>query len=207
MHYRPAGDVNGGFRSLPDSIDDRMAPFIRGGRAVFGVVLEGYIERLRPPGFVQPSFSTVEYAETVVERVTDLRRGLDYLETRSDIDMTRLAGLAPSAGSVLGVILGALENRYRTFVFIGAGLPETYRAIFPAANPINFAAYITAPKLIVQGRYDEDTPLRTATEPLFTLLSEPKRLSLYEGGHVPSIEVLMSLTTGWLEERLGPVTR
>jgi formylglycine-generating enzyme required for sulfatase activity len=207
MHYLPAGDVNGGFRSLPDSIDDRMAPFIRGGRAVFGVVLEGYIERLRPAGFVLPAVSTVEYAETVVQRVTDLRRGLDYLETRPDIDMTRLAGVAPSAGSVLGVILGALENRYRTFVFIGAGLPGTYRAINPVANPINFAAYIQAPKLIVQGRYDEDTPLRTATEPFFSLLSQPKRLALYDGGHVPSLEVLMSLTTGWLEERLGRVNR
>ena len=54
MHYLPAGDVDGGFRSLPDSMDDRMAPFVRGGRAAFGVVLEGYIERLRPAGFVRP---------------------------------------------------------------------------------------------------------------------------------------------------------
>ena len=53
MHYRPAGDVNGGFRSLPDSIDDRMAPFIRGGRAVFGVVhpdLEVSVARLPSSG-------------------------------------------------------------------------------------------------------------------------------------------------------------
>jgi serine/threonine protein kinase/formylglycine-generating enzyme required for sulfatase activity len=207
MYYLPAGDVAGGFRSLPDSMDDRMAPFVRAGRAAFGVVLEGYIERLRPAGFVPPAVTTVEYTELVVNRVTDLRRGLDYLETRTDIDRTRMAALAPSAGSVLGLILGALETRYRTFVFIGAGIPASYRAINAGANPINFASYIRAPKLILQGRYDEDTPVRTATEPFFKLLSEPKRLTLYDGGHVPSVEVVMSTTSGWLDEHLGRVVR
>jgi serine/threonine protein kinase/formylglycine-generating enzyme required for sulfatase activity len=207
IHYLPAGDVDGGFRSLPDSMEDRMAPFVRAGRAAFGVVLEGYIERLRPANFVRPAVTTVEFTDIVVSRVTDLRRGLDYLETRPDIDMTRVAALAPSAGSVLGIVIGGLETRYRAFVFVGAGLPGTYRAISAAANPINFASYNQAPKLILQGRYDEDTPLRTATEPFFKLLSEPKQLTLYDGGHVPSIEVTMSTTSGWLDEHLGRVVR
>ena len=121
--------------------------------------------------------------------------------------MTRMAAVAPSAGSVLGLLVGALENRYRGFVFIGAGLPASYRAISATANPINFASYIRAPKLVLQGRYDEDTPLRTATEPFFKLLSEPKRLTIYDGGHVPSIEVTMGATSDWLDEQLGRVVR
>jgi eukaryotic-like serine/threonine-protein kinase len=207
MHYLPAGDVAGGFRSLPESMDDRIAPFVRGGRAAFGVVLEGYIERLRPAGFVPPLATTVEYKETIISRVTDLRRGLDYLETRQEIDMTRVGAVAPSAGSILGLILGALETRYTAFVFIGAGLPATYKFIIAEANPINFAANIRAPKLILQGRYDEDTPLRTQSEPLFKLLSEPKRMTIYDGGHVPSIEVTMNATSVWLDEQLGRVVR
>jgi hypothetical protein len=207
MHYLPAGDVANGFRSLPDSMDDRMAPFVRGGRAAFAVVLEGYVERLRPQNLARPPVTTVEFADLIVNQVTDLRRGLDYLETRTDIDSTRIAVLAPSAGSTLGMILGALETRYRALVFIGAGLPDAYRAITAAANPINFAPHIRGPKLILQGRYDEDTPLRTATEPFFKLLSEPKRLVLYDGGHVPSVEVVMSSTSAWLAEHLGAVVR
>jgi len=38
-------------------------------------------------------------------------------------------------------------------------------------------------------------------------LSEPKLLTLYDGGHVPSLEVLMSTTMPWLEEQLGRVGR
>jgi hypothetical protein len=184
-----------------------MAPFVRAGRAVFGVVLEGYIERLPPEGSVRPANTTVEFAELTINRITDLRRGLDYLESRSDVDMQRIAAIAPSAGSILGLIMGAIEPRYRAFVFIGAGLPASYRTITAAANPINFAPHIRAPKLILQGRYDEDTPLRTATEPFFKLLSEPKILTLFEGGHVPSIEVVMGTTSGWLDEQLGRIDR
>jgi serine/threonine protein kinase/formylglycine-generating enzyme required for sulfatase activity len=207
MHYLPAGDVAGGFRSLPESMDDRMTPFVRGGRAVFGVVLQGYMERPDPPGYVRPAVGTAEFADLMVGRVTDLRRGLDYLTARPDIDKDRIAAFAPSAGSVLGLVVGALETRYRAMVFIGAGLPGTYRAINATANPINFAANIRPPKLILQGRYDEDTPLRTATEPFFKLLSPPKQLMLYDGGHVPSIEVTMNSTRPWLDEHLGRVAR
>ncbi len=207
LHYLPAGDVASGFRSLPDSMDERMAPFVRGGRAAFGVVLEGYIERLPPAGFVRSRRRDGRVQGVVVRRVTDLRRGLDYLETRTDIDKARIGVIAPSAGSVLGLILAALEDRYRAYVFIGAGLPASYRAMTAAANPINFASHIRAPKLIVQGRYDEDTPLRTATEPLFKLMVEPKRLTIFDGGHVPSVEVEMSATSAWLEEHLGRVVR
>jgi hypothetical protein len=205
IHFLPAGDVSSGFRSLSDALEDRLAPHVRAGRAVFGVVLEGYIERLRPANFVYPPVESVEFTEMVVSRITDLRRGLDYLETRNDLDMTRVAAIAPSAGSTLGLILGALEIRYRTLVFIGAGLPAAIRSWAPTANPINFASRIRAPKLVVQGRYDEDTPVRTASEPLFKLFAEPKRLFLYDGGHVPSIEVFMSATSGWLDEHLGRV--
>ena len=183
------------------------ASMVRAGRAAFGVVLEGYIERLRPPSFVAPAGSTVEFAEITANRVIDLRRGLDYLETRTDIDMTKVGVLAPSAGSMLGMILGAFETRYRALIFVGAGIPEAYRGISAAANPINFVSHITKPKLIVQGRYDEDTPVRTATEPFYKLLSEPKRLVFFDGGHVPSIEVFMAATSGWLDENLGRVAR
>jgi eukaryotic-like serine/threonine-protein kinase len=207
IHYLPAGDVDYGFRSLPQSMDDRMAPFVRAGRAVFGVVLEGYVERLRPPGFVRPTASTVEFVEMVVTRVTDLRRGLDYLETRPDIDNARIATFAPSAGALLGIVTSALETRYRALVFVGAGLPTSYRAVSAAANPINFTPFIKTPKLVVQGRYDEDTPVRTHMEPFFKLLTQPKEVVFYDGGHVPSIEVQMNATRDWLDKHLGPVAR
>jgi pimeloyl-ACP methyl ester carboxylesterase len=77
----------------------------------------------------------------------------------------------------------------------------------PAANPANFASHIRPPKLILQGRFDEDTPLRTAAEPLFRLLAEPKRLVLYDGGHVPPLDLQVTTIASFLDEIMGRVTR
>ena len=32
-------------------------------------------------------------------------------------------------------------------------------------------------------------------------------MTLYEGGHVPSLEVMMSASSAWIEAQLGPVAR
>jgi len=207
IHFMPAGDVASGLRSLPDAMGDRMAAYVHGGRAVFAVVLEGYIERLRPANDVPPDITSAEFADRMIGRVIDLRRGLDYLETRPDVDPGRMVAMAPSAGSSLGMVLGAFEPRYRGIVFLGAGIPESYRRIIAVANPINFVPHIAVPKLVLQGRYDEDTPLRTAAEPLYRLLPEPKRLVVYDGGHVPALEVQMRETAPWLDDLLGRVFR
>jgi pimeloyl-ACP methyl ester carboxylesterase len=75
------------------------------------------------------------------------------------------------------------------------------------AMPSNFAPHIRAPKLIVQGRYDEDTPVKTQTEPLFKILSEPKEIEIYDVGHVAPTELVVTRVGGWLDKILGPVRR
>jgi formylglycine-generating enzyme required for sulfatase activity len=207
VHFVPAADVNLGLRSLPASMEERVGPFIKAGRAAFGVVLKGYIERLRPAGDVRPSPETVEYFDRIKNRITDLRRGLDYLESRQDVDASRIAFFGPSAGAQIGLILAAVETRYRAVVLLGSGLSNEYRSWIPEANPVNFAAHIRAPKLLVQGRYDEDTPLKTAAEPLFRLMPEPKRLVVFEGVHMPPVELTLRTIGPWLDEMLGPVRR
>ena len=55
------------------------------------------------------------------------------------------------------------------------------------------------------GRYDEDTSLKSEAEPLFRILREPKRLQLYEGGHIAPQEILIPAIAKWLDETMGPV--
>jgi hypothetical protein len=44
-------------------------------------------------------------------------------------------------------------------------------------------------------------------EPLYKLLREPKRLILYDGGHIPPTELFVPTMNAWLDETLGPVKR
>jgi len=205
IHFVPASNVEEGTTPLPVVMDSYLAPFIKSGRAVFGVVLKGYSERLRPDSYTNPTPTTVEYRDKIVNWITDLRRGLDYLETRNDIEAGRIAFFAPSAGARIGLILAAVENRYRSIIMVGAGVRTSYAQWIPEANPINFAPHIRAPKLIVQGRYDENISLKTECEPLYKVLPEPKRMVLYDGGHVPPYEFFVTTMNGWLGESLGPV--
>ena len=207
IHVVPGGDVSNGLRSLSESMEDRLAPIIKSGRAVFGVVLEGYIERLRPAGFEFPDPRTAEFRELIVNRITDLRRGLDYLDTRDDIDHSRIGFFGPSAGANLGLILAAVENRYAGVLLMGAGVTKESQLNIAEANQINFAPHIAGKKLMLQGRYDEDTPLKTRAEPLFKLLTEPKRMVVFEGGHVPGTEIFVTNATAFFDDALGPVKR
>ena len=207
IHFVPATNVEDGTTPLPDVMDSNLAPFVKSGRAVFGVVLKGYSERLRPDSYINPEPTTVEYRDKIVNWITDLRRGLDYLETRNDVDVGRIAFFGPSAGARIGLILAAVENRYRSILMVGAGVRKSYAEWIPAANPIKFAPHIRASKLIMHGRYDENLSLKTEAEPLYKLLREPKRLVLYDGGHVPPFELFVPTMNGWLDETLGPVRR
>jgi hypothetical protein len=207
INFIPAGDVDSGFRPLPDSMEDRLAPLIRSGRAAFGVVLKGYIERLWPADHTPPALQSVEYLDEMVGRVTDLRRGLDYLETRPQIDGSRIAVFAPSAGSRVGLIAAAVETRFAAVALMGAGITRSGAAAIAEANPVGFAAHIAGPTLMLQGRYDEDTNSTTEARPLFDLLPEPKRWVPFDGGHIPSLEVMVPALNAWFDEVLGPVRR
>ena len=205
IHFVPGSNVEDGTTPLPDAIDSYLAPFIKSGRAVFGLVLKGYSERLRSDNYVNPEPTTVEYRDKIVNWITDLRRGLDYLETRNDIDAGRIACFTLSSGGRTGVILTAVENRYRSIFMAAAGVRKASARWLPETNPINFAPHISAPKLMMHGRYDEILTWKWEAEPLYKLLREPKRLVLYDAGHGPPFELFVTTMNGWLEETLGPV--
>ena len=118
-----------------------MAPFVKAGRAAFGVVLQGYVgtarggERIGQRAAAQDGTSA-EYAELTVNRMIDLRRGVDYLD---DASRSRSPGASPSLDGAparsWGMILAAIETRYRAVVIMGAGLPIEYAPYVAHVNP------------------------------------------------------------------------
>ena len=208
IHYAPAADVDGGFRTLPSSMEANLAALIRSGRAAFGVVLEGYVGRPRRVELREaPDTRSTEFVAYAIERVVEMRRGLDYLESRPDLDSSRIGFMASSAGTWTGLILTAVEPRYRSVLFVGTGISPRSISDAPAANRINFAPHITAPKMMLHGLYDEDTPFTSHAQPLYRLLREPKRLKTYEGGHSPPTDVFIPTIRQWFDETLGPVNQ
>ncbi len=205
IEFVPGDDVFYG-RSVPVYVESLLAPYIKSGRAVLAVVLRGFLERNWPKDHVWPDEHSVKYRDMVVNWATDLRRGLDYLETRSDIDTKRIAYCGASSGaSSYGLIYAAIEPRYRSVLFLGGGIRPEMAGFIAEANPIQFAPYIRPPKLMLSGRYDEVFPLKEGIEPLQRILREPKRLILYDGGHFATLETAVPIVNAWLDQTLGRV--
>jgi dienelactone hydrolase len=204
IQFVPAGDVYGRYHTLSESVEMILPPLIKSGRAVFAVVFKGFKERERPPDYKEASNASVRWRDVMVARLVDLARGLDYLETRSDIDASRVAYYGYSAGAEDGLIFTAVETRFRAVVLVACGLPKECKQWIAEANPANFASHILAPKLVMNGRYDEAYPFKTEIEPLYRLLGEPKRSIIYDAGHTPPIEVAVPVVNDWLNERFGP---
>lgn len=206
VHYLPPHDVAGGRRTFEASIESTLAPFIRSGRAVFGVMLPGYIGR-EFPGGVEPPEGSEEFAELMTNNIIDERRGLDYLLTRPDVDAARVAFYGQSSGAHVGLLVAGVEHRYRSVLLVGIGLIDLDTTVLPRVSRINFVPYLDTPLLMVHGRWDELHPLSTEAEPLFDLAPEPKRLTVFDGSHIPSVAVTIPTFTAWWDETLGPVKR
>ncbi len=135
-----------------------------------------------------------------------MRRSIDYLETRKDINTKKLAFFGISWGGELGSVMTALEKRFQVAVLWFGGCDAL--RVLPEADPMNFAPRIKVPILMLNGRYDFVMPLETCQEPMFRAFGtrmQDKKHILYEGGHVPPILPVMKDTLDWLDEYLGPV--
>jgi eukaryotic-like serine/threonine-protein kinase len=180
-----------------------LGPHVRAGRAVLAVFLPGAMGAPGPPFSGWPDLSSVAYREREVRLVTAIRLSLDALLARPDIDPARVAFLAMSAGR--GIIAPAVEPRFHSVVLLSVLLWANSMAIRPEANPVHFAPRLTAPVLMITGRYSETGSFESELMPLWGLLPEPKRLALVEGGHMPPLESRAPVIEAWLDETLGPV--
>jgi serine/threonine protein kinase/formylglycine-generating enzyme required for sulfatase activity/dienelactone hydrolase len=205
IHYVPTDAAYYGL-TVSEEVEGHAAPYIKAGRAVFAVALRGYKERPWPQDRAPVKIASVKYREQVVNWATDHRRGLDYLATRSEIDPGRIACLGVSVNP-RKLTLIAVETRYASVILMGAGLMKAWANMIAEANGANFAPHIRAPKLMIQGRYDEAISFKTEAEPLYKLLREPKELFLFDQGHVPALDVSVPIINGWLDKTLGPVRR
>ena len=175
---------------------------LRSGRAVvFPIYQQTYERRRETRG---ASF----LRQISLQRGQDVRRAVDYLESRADIDRTRIAFFGISLGAQLAPVYLAVEPRLRTGVLFSGGF-ETW-TMPPESDPVNFAPRVRQPVLMVNGREDFDLPYETAQVPLYNMLGTApadKRHAVLEGGHIPPRpQAVFKEVLDWLDRYLGPVT-
>lgn len=179
-----------------------VEPFLRTGRAVVYPVLKGMFER--PATISGP----LGLREQIIQQVKDVRRTLDYLSSRDDIDMDRLAFHGLSYGASRSMFALAVEPRFKTAMLVSTGISPTTR-LPPEIQQVDYLARVRIPVLLVTGRHDFTFPYETTQRPFFEHLGTPesdKRHVALDWGHLPpGYTELSRQLIDWSDQWLGPV--
>jgi dienelactone hydrolase len=146
--------------------------------------------------------------ENFIQSVVDLRRGIDVLQARSDVDPNRIAYVGHSSGAHWGAILAAVDRRLKTVVLM-AGVPaeatilmesddpefvdlrqstpkeqlENYLRIISPLDAINYVAHAGPTPILFQFARFEQYFSEKAMESYAGAATEPKRVLWYDTGH------------------------
>jgi cephalosporin-C deacetylase-like acetyl esterase len=175
-----------------------------------GLAPAGVVSLLIDAPQKRPNFKPMPGPVLIAQQVVDLRRGLDLLLSRPDIDAARIAYVGHSWDSGVGAILDAVDKRFAAFVFMsGPQSTKQYVLSSPSmlalrktadtakvaqveeslkanawADPGSYASQLgPAPALFQYGLHDEVwVPLADA-EDYVAMASGPKKVEFYDADH------------------------
>ena len=174
---------------------------LESGYAVAAIDLQFHGERSIRNDYQNPVFLTfgdslfVRSRNMLVQSTIDVRRSIDYLSSRDDIDVDGLSLVGYSMGAMIASFVAALEVRTKTAVL--CAIPTTQQPFM--IDPYNFASRSAARTVVLAGRSDwvsSPADLRR----LVDLLPDGSRLQLYEGGHSLPSEFTAS-AFNWIVDR------
>ena len=193
------------------SFESHLGFIPRSGRALVLPVFKGTYHRNDSTLRLVMEFpdSTTYARDLTIQRVKDLRRTVDYLQTRSDVVGNAVGFFGWSWGGGIAPIVLAVEPRIRAAVLHVGGLYPTGN-FRPETDPVNYLPRARAPTLMLNGRYDVVFPYESSQRPFFRMLGTPpadKRHVVYPSSHsVPQAEVVEE-TLAWFDKYLGPSAR
>ena len=166
--------------------------------------------------------------DNYVATVIDLRRGLDLLLARSDVDATRIAYVGHSSGAQWGAILSAVDKRVKAAVLMG-GIPteatiglesddpeyvdfrsntpkeqiDKYFKTISVMDAINYVPYASPTPLLFQFARYERYFNEAAMQRYARAASEPKIVEWYDTGHdLNDVQALIDRAK-WLQTQIG----
>jgi len=193
-----------------ENLDTEGVEFLMmSGRAVVYPIYKGSYERNDLGLQMTDANSSQAYVDYVVWWVKDMRRTLDYMATRDDLDTERIGFLGFSWGARLSSIALAVEDRIDAAIILGGGInPQSPR---PEINETNYQPRVTIPVLMISGEHDAVFPLESSQKVTFNRLGTPaadKRHVLLPSGHWVMTQFrnqVERLALDWLDRYVGPV--
>ena len=133
------------------------------------------------------------------QAVIDLRRTLDALATRPEIDEDRVAYAGFSMGAILGSVFCALDPRLRAaaLALAGGGMGPS------EADPAKWVGRIAPRPVLFVNATRDATISHAATEALYEAAEEPKQILWFEGSHTELPGAALKAMWTFLASHLG----
>jgi len=179
---------------------------LKNGRAAIIPIYIGTFERKDESCNENDPSQTHQFTECTIKWIKDLSRSIDYLESREDIDTSRIGFLGDSWGGRLGALIPAVEDRIKLNIMLRGGFREV--SGYPEADEFTYVPYVKIPTLMINGRYDFDFPYETRVKSMFELLGTPaddKKLVLCDTDHYIPNSVMVKEVLDWLDTYFGIV--
>ena len=183
----------------------RVGYVVKSGRALAYPIYKGTYERGDDLDSDVQSMSST-YREHVIAWAKDLRRTIDYVQTRPDLRHDKIGYLGISWGAGIGPVNLAVEPRVRAAVLVSGGFESEKTG--PEVDTFNFVPRVHQPVLMLNGKYDHFFPTASSQEPMFRLLgtspSEKHRV-VFDSGHLIPLDLMIKESLDWFDRYLGPV--
>lgn len=130
----------------------------------------------------------------ISQTVFDLRRAVDFIETREELDSESIGYYGISLGGITGTVFCGVEERVKVPVIVLAGgqldllfkekIPRSEAKDFVSIiDPLNFVEQISPrPLLMINAKNDEVVPPEMS-QLLFDKAKEPKKIIWYDAKH------------------------
>jgi cephalosporin-C deacetylase-like acetyl esterase len=191
---------NSSMRNRKEFLDEAIAMAPSG---VVSLLTDGPINR---PGHVESKDPLDEHKWLeFLQQVIDMRRSVDLLLSRRDIDPDRVAFVGHSYNAGVGALLSGLDRRFKTFVLMAGSTSDEvsqntkdFQEFRRKLGPDKVDAMIAKYKYLDQGLYashaapatvflqygSHDTGIpKDQARQYAAVVSEPKRLEIYDAEH------------------------
>ena len=196
---------NSPMRNRKEFLDEAIA---LAGSGVISLLTDGPVAR---PGHVENREPLNDkQADDLVQQIVDMRRGADLLIARKDVDPKRIAYVGHSYNAMVGGFLSGIDRRFKAFVLMAGGLSDEvdmkskeYAEYRQKIGPERFDAFVMKYNWLDPGKYVSHAApavvlLQFATQEKFltaergreyaAIVSEPKRLKIYDAPHALNAE-------------------
>jgi predicted esterase len=188
----------------------------------------GIVSLLPDPPYARPPIEdVVEFKPSdkdgVVQEIVEMRRGIDFLVSRDDVDPSRLGYVGFSWGASLGADFAAVERRVSSFVLMSViprlsadmrrlgeeqgatGDLGAYEEAMRPIDAVNYLPHVAPNALFLQFGNQDTRPSPAQGREVQAAASSPKQAKWYDGGHELNDEAEKE-RDDWLAGRLGAGT-